>query len=1454
MNKNFKRLAALAAAMLVYVSAFASPSAFPDNFNVVNIMDFTAPSDMLNKTVHNWNNWTLTTILPSPTLSSTIAVDPITPIGISDDKANKVLKLRRTATSGSNERPYYRIKADGKEAALMGIVYVGMRLYAETVSGNFTVSLRSASSTTPGNYIAMTQFNANRTIRNEIQGSSPTQKDNAYPLGEWFDFMMEVNTEARTYDAYVNGVKVNSAPMAFYFAAAPGAENVGMVDIDIKKEATGTPTWYADDIVVWQDYEAELISRAAMISDTDLSDESLNAVTANLKALPDDLGDGYSVEWQSDNHTALSDDGQVTQRGFTQQAKLTAKIIKDANTAYYQNACCYKSFDLTILPLPGLSDQEILDSIRDFYLTDEFISDEPLSEITHDLNTLPTSGPDGVSFVWTSSDGAVTDTGAVTRPDSSQPDAAVILTVTMTKGDASETKEFSLIVKRMLSVQEMLEMARAAVTYETLSAESQDQLRNNLNLISMGLFDIPITWDSDNTSVISNSGVVTRAGSNITVNLTADFTLNGESLQKVFTFIVLISPSAKLTEDAAAIALGDLIGLTASFNLPLVGNIHDSSIIWSSNKSAIAISGSKAIVTRPEYVDGDATVSLTATLKNEDVTLTQGFTAVVSKLPSDESLVQEVYDYLTFGKISSEQSTEVTRNLALQKSFESGVSCVWTSNNPSVLSNDGIVINPPVGSSDVTVRLTVVITKRNATLTKSFDITIKAFNSADELLLKARINLGFAALSSEHILEVSENLNLPTAWLYGTSITWSSDNSTVIEVRGNDGIVLRPPYGNGYGIATLRAIISYSGKTVEKEFSVKVKEADEYFTAFKHDNEALNLGGFPNTDEGTWTTPDPSSFDLKVVNDPEATSNKVAMLGRPSSYTTNGAYYYIYTNPISAGYGGLLTASGRFFMESENQRFFWIEFRGPNGSQIPIWFYADGGVGCQIMVNGGDATLRNPTFKFKKDEWVNFTVEINTVLKYYNVYVNGECVTEDGSMLYNGNPYSTEYGVPYRYFAEPERSTNLNGYRISLEIGSKPTDSKVYFDDLQLKKLLTPDSLLLEACAEFEREFLSGTNIYAVTEDLSFPALISDKISISYTSSHPAIISNTGKVTRPDEDTDVILTACFSLSGVELKRPFKLRVLNRFILDISDIEAASSDLFAIINELKEQNNLNNIVNNISFKTVGETGSIISYQSSRPEIISASGTVNRQSQDETVIITVTATRNGEQVSENLTFIVKANQTPPSKGSSGGGTVYGGSTISKSGINMNDVFNPKITFSDVTKDHWAYAAIMDFADMGIVIGETADLFAPDKPLTREVFAKIAAGTFGLKLKDTLVSFTDVNESEWYAEYIKILASNNIINGKDDGSFGVGEYITRQDMTVIIYRIITMLGRSLPEIREYNGFSDEADIGGYAKEAITALFKAGIINGMGENNFAPKASSTRAQAVYMLYKIIK
>jgi len=220
-------------------------------------------------------------------------------------------------------------------------------------------------------------------------------------------------------------------------------------------------------------------------------------------------------------------------------------------------------------------------------------------------------------------------------------------------------------------------------------------------------------------------------------------------------------------------------------------------------------------------------------------------------------------------------------------------------------------------------------------------------------------------------------------------------------------------------------------------------------------------------------------------------------------------------------------------------------------------------------------------------------------------------------------------------------------------------------------------------------------------------------------------------------------------------------------------------------------------------------------------------------------------------EDATDDVMSAKTGGGGGGSAGGSTQGfinvkgeeKATVVPSG--PNEIFTG---FDDMQNVQWAEEAVNSLYEKGIVTGVSERLFEPDRAVTREEFIAMLVRGAGVEQKVTEINFTDVNESDWYYEVVKTAYSNGITKGMSDKVFGAGEYITRQDMAVMVSRVFDIQSAEIKA-----EFTDKNKISDYAKESIDRLCGAGIINGMGDGSFSPFGYTTRAQAAVVLYRIL-
>jgi hypothetical protein len=111
-----------------------------------------------------------------------------------------------------------------------------------------------------------------------------------------------------------------------------------------------------------------------------------------------------------------------------------------------------------------------------------------------------------------------------------------------------------------------------------------------------------------------------------------------------------------------------------------------------------------------------------------------------------------------------------------------------------------------------------------------------------------------------------------------------------------------------------------------------------------------------------------------------------------------------------------------------------------------------------------------------------------------------------------------------------------------------------------------------------------------------------------------------------------------------------------------------------------------------------------------------------------------------------------------------------------------------FPDVAADSVSGGAIYKMADAGILNGMPDGSFQPGGSLTRAAFVKIVNLTFGYReTDDALPGFLDVPQTHWAYEQVRIARRAGYIEGVGGGKFDPEGVLTREQVCVILDRIL-------------------------------------------------------------------
>ena len=237
---------------------------------------------------------------------------------------------------------------------------------------------------------------------------------------------------------------------------------------------------------------------------------------------------------------------------------------------------------------------------------------------------------------------------------------------------------------------------------------------------------------------------------------------------------------------------------------------------------------------------------------------------------------------------------------------------------------------------------------------------------------------------------------------------------------------------------------------------------------------------------------------------------------------------------------------------------------------------------------------------------------------------------------------------------------------------------------------------------------------------------------------------------------------------------------------------------------------------------------------------------------------------ENSNASITFTQGSGGGSGSSGGGVGGAGYGVGTkredpkpIYTPGEGNNNNPSSDSIFTDEREiPEWAKTPVAELVKRGIISGSPSEggyAFNPSGKVTREQFIKMCVTAFSQVDNSANCEFTDVSSTEWYYPYVATAAKLGITSGMGDGRFGIDEPITRQDMAVFLYRMVTSGYAELTDKAEEIEFADSTEVEDYAKEAVRTMQKAGIINGYEDGRFAPNDAATRDMAAKMIYNIL-
>lgn len=115
-----------------------------------------------------------------------------------------------------------------------------------------------------------------------------------------------------------------------------------------------------------------------------------------------------------------------------------------------------------------------------------------------------------------------------------------------------------------------------------------------------------------------------------------------------------------------------------------------------------------------------------------------------------------------------------------------------------------------------------------------------------------------------------------------------------------------------------------------------------------------------------------------------------------------------------------------------------------------------------------------------------------------------------------------------------------------------------------------------------------------------------------------------------------------------------------------------------------------------------------------------------------------------------------------------------------------------------------------------------------------------------KTGAAAFTDTDDP-----YVLLAADIGIVQGRGDGIFDPYGAVTRQEAAVMLLRTYAAYSYSL-SFQPKNEYADAAGIASWANLAVRFVTKNGVMQGVGDNQFAPSAAYTHEQTVLTFLRL--
>lgn len=172
-------------------------------------------------------------------------------------------------------------------------------------------------------------------------------------------------------------------------------------------------------------------------------------------------------------------------------------------------------------------------------------------------------------------------------------------------------------------------------------------------------------------------------------------------------------------------------------------------------------------------------------------------------------------------------------------------------------------------------------------------------------------------------------------------------------------------------------------------------------------------------------------------------------------------------------------------------------------------------------------------------------------------------------------------------------------------------------------------------------------------------------------------------------------------------------------------------------------------------------------------------------------------------------------------------------------------------NIDSSEWATDYILECQELDFL--ENVTDISYKEPITREKFCEVLYNMYA-KTTDNPTSW-NINMKmifeDCHNEKVAILYLEDIIKGKGDMIFAPDDYLTREEAATILVRYVNKF-KPMPVHEVYFEYDDISEVSEWASNSVQVISNLGIMEGVGENKFAPKDTYTAEQAIATIMRL--